>query len=149
MDGVRKSLCECIDEHSGLHVVEGHHSLVAVHKDSDPWRSEVDRQAGWGFCSEGVLGPIPQAEEPVAVGGAYGDFALPIDKPACYPQVPVSLSSHLHLEESSVVHFTALVWASNYSHVIIFPLFDQSYINNNLFANSSINCWELLACYLI
>lgn len=97
MDGVRKSVCERIDEHSGLHVVERHHSLVTVHKDSDPGWPQVDRQAGRGFCSEGVLAPIPQAEEPVAVSGAYGDFALPIDRPACYPQVPVSLSSHLHL----------------------------------------------------
>lgn len=107
MDGVGKSICECIDEHFGLHVVEGHHSLITVHIDSDPRWSEVDRQAGWGFCSEGVVGLIPQAEEPVAMGGAYGDFALSIDGPAYHSQVPVSLSSHLHLEEGSVVQVTA------------------------------------------
>ena len=107
MDGVRKSICESIDEHSGLHVVEGHQSLVAVHKDSDPGRFDVDCQVGRGFRSEGEIVPIPQAEEPVAMGGAYRDFALPIDRPACHSQVPVSLSSHLHLEDSSVVQSTA------------------------------------------
>lgn len=101
MDGVRKSICERIDEHSGLYVVEGHYSLITVHIDSDPGRSEVDCQVGWGFCSESVVSTIPQAEEPVAVGGAYGDFALPIDWPAGHSQVPVSLSSHIHLKKAA------------------------------------------------
>lgn len=36
------------------------------------------------------------------MGGAYSDFALPIDRPTCHSQVPVSFSSHLHLEEGSL-----------------------------------------------
>ena len=108
MDGVRKTICEGIDEHSGLHIVEGHQSLVTVHKDSNPWRSEVDCEAGWGFRSKGIVSPIPQAEEPITMGGAYGDFALPIDIAACHSQVPVCLSSNLHLEEGSVVQFFAV-----------------------------------------
>lgn len=107
MDGVRKGICECVDEHPGLHVVEGHQPLITVHIDSNPGRSAVYCEAGWGFCPEGVVSPIPQAEEPVAMGGAYGDFALPIDRPACHSQVPVCLFSHLHLEKSSVIQFTA------------------------------------------
>lgn len=103
MDGVRKSICECVDEHSGLHVVEGQQSLIIVHIDSNPGGFEVDGQVFWGFCSEGIVGPIPQAEEPVAMGGTYRYLALPIDGPACHAQVPVSLSTHLHLEEGSVV----------------------------------------------
>lgn len=44
MDGVRKSICECVDEHSGLHVVEGQQSLIIVHIDSNPGGFEVDGQ---------------------------------------------------------------------------------------------------------
>lgn len=106
MDCVRKNIFECIDEQSGLHVVEGHQSLITVHIDSNSWGFEVDRQGGRGFCSEGVVVPIPQAEEPVAMSRANGDFALPIDGAAGYSQVPVSLSSHLHLEEDSGIQFT-------------------------------------------
>lgn len=106
MDGSRKSICECVDEQPGLHVVEGHQSLVVVHIDSDPGWSEIQCQVGGGLCSEGVISPIPQAEEPVAMGRAYRDFALPIDRPACHSQVPVSLSSHLHLEEDTVYRKT-------------------------------------------
>ena len=91
-----------MDEHPGLHVVEGHQSLVIVHIDTNPGWSEIHCQAGGGLCSEGVVSPIPQAEEPVAMGRAYRDFALPVDRPACHSQVPVSLSSHLHLEKGTV-----------------------------------------------
>lgn len=41
------------------------------------------------------------------MGGAHSDLALPIDRPARHSQVPVSLSSHLHLEEGSVVQLSA------------------------------------------
>lgn len=100
MDDVRKTVCEGIDEHSGLHVVEWYCSLIAIYIDSNPWWSEVDRQAGWRLCSKGVIVPIPQAEEPVTIGRAYCDFSLPIYRPACHSQVPVCLSSHLNLGDS-------------------------------------------------
>lgn len=102
MNGVMKGIREGIHEHFGLHVVEGQQSLVIVHVDTDAGRSGVDRQAGRGFCSESVGGPFPQAEKPVAVGGAYGDFALPVDGVANHSQVPVGLCSHLHLKEGRV-----------------------------------------------
>lgn len=98
IDGVRKSIIECVDEESGLYVVEGHHSLIKVHVDSNPRWSDADRQAGWRLCSEGVLSLIAQAEEPVAVGGAYGDLALPVDRPAGHSQVPISLPTNVHLD---------------------------------------------------
>lgn len=97
MDGVRKDICECEDEQSGLHIEEGHHPLITVHKDAHPRGSGVHGQVGGGFCSEGVVRPISQAQEPVAVGGAYSDFALPIDGVTCHSQVPISLPSDLHL----------------------------------------------------
>lgn len=99
MNGVRKSICECINKNSGLNIVEGHQSLIIVHKDSNPWRSGVHCQLGWGLSSEGVLSLIPQAEEPVTMGRAYSDFPFALDRPACHTQVPVGLSSHLHLKD--------------------------------------------------
>lgn len=103
MDGVRKMICKCIDENSGLNIVEGHQSLIIVHKDSNPWRSEVYCQLCWGLSSEGVLSPIPQAEEPVTMSRTYSDFPFTIDRPACHTQVPVRLSSHLHLKDKFIL----------------------------------------------
>lgn len=99
MDGVIESICESIDEHPGVHVVERHNSLIVVHVDSNAGRLRGDCEAGGGLRPEGVVGPIPQAQEPVAVGRAHSDFAFTVDRTARYPQVPVGFSSHLHLEE--------------------------------------------------
>lgn len=98
IDGVRKSIREGVDEKSGLNIVEGHHSLIKVHVDSNSRWSDADRQAGWRLCAEGVFTLITQTEEPVAVGGAYGDLALPVDRPARHSQVPISLPTNVHLE---------------------------------------------------
>lgn len=136
MDGVRETICECKDEHSGLHIVEGHQPLITVHINSNPWGSEVDRQAGCRFCSEGVICPIPQAEEPITMGRAYCNFALPIYRVACHSQVPVCLSSHLHLKEGKVLQFIAMnadfplksFW---YAPWMEFPPSDRSYNNKS------------------
>lgn len=85
MDGVGEAVRERVDENSGLHVVEGHHSLVAVHVDPNTAWPDVDRKDGGGFRPEGVVGLITQAQEPVSVGGAYRDFPLSIDGPARHP----------------------------------------------------------------
>lgn len=98
IDGVRKSIREGVDEKSGLDIVEGHHSLIKVHVDSNSRWSDADCQAGWRLCAEGVFTLITQTEEPVAVGGAYGDLALPVDRPARHSQVPISLPTNVHLE---------------------------------------------------
>lgn len=99
MYGVCKTICECVDQQPGLHIVKGHQSLIVVHIDSNSGWSDIDCQAGGGFCSEGVVSAIPQAEEPVTVGGTYSDFALSDDRAARHSQVPVSLFSNLHLEK--------------------------------------------------
>lgn len=98
MDGVIKGIGECVDEKSGLHVVEGHHSLFKVHVDPNSRRSVAERQASGRLCSEGVFSLVPQTEEPVAVGRAYGDLALPVDRPARHSQIPISLPTNVHLE---------------------------------------------------
>lgn len=126
MDGVRKNICECINEQSGLHVVEGHQSFITVHIDSNPGGSMADCQVGWGFCSEGVVAPISQAEEPVAIGRAYSDFALPIDGTTCHSQVPVSLFSHLHLEKGSVAQFTAK--STDFPPITVTSILNRNYI---------------------
>lgn len=109
MQGVRKMIWESVDEHSVFYVVEGHQSHFVVHIDSNPGRSQADCQAGCGFWSEDVLGLIPQAEEPIAMGGACGDFAFSIHGVTCYSQVPISLFPYLHLEVGSEVQLTAWV----------------------------------------
>lgn len=97
MDGIREAVCVCVDQRFGLHIVEGHHPLIAVQVDSDPRGSDVDRQVGCRICSEDVLGPIPQTKEPVPIGGACRDFTLTVNRVACHSKVPVSLLSNLHL----------------------------------------------------
>lgn len=97
IDGVGKRVGEGEDEKPGLHVVEGHHPLLKVHVDPNPRRPDAERQAGGRLRPEGVFALIPQTEEPVAVGGAYGDLALPVDGPARHPQVPVGLPANVHL----------------------------------------------------
>lgn len=98
IDCVRKSICEGVDENSGLHVVEGHHPLLKVHVDPNSRRSDAEHQAGRRLGSEGVFSLIAQTEEPVAVGGAYGDLALPVDGSARHSQVPIGLPPNVHLE---------------------------------------------------
>lgn len=99
MDGVFKTVCVSKDDQFGLHVVEGQQSFITVYIDADPRRSGGDCQADGRIRSEGVVGPIPQAEEPVAVGGAHWDFTLSNDGPARYSQVPVGFTADIHLEE--------------------------------------------------
>lgn len=110
MDGIRKFICECIDEDFCLHIVEGHQSLVTIHVYSNAGGSSGDCQVSWGFCSEAVIGLIAQTEEPVAVGWAYSDFAFSINRLACNSQVPVSLSSNFHLEKDSVIRLPKQVF---------------------------------------
>lgn len=106
---------EGVDENSGLHVVEGHHPLLKVHVDPDSRRSDADRQAGRRLGSEGVFSLVAQAEEPVAVGGAYGDLALPVDGSARHSQVPIGLPPNVHLEAKH--NSGACEWNSSAPHL--------------------------------
>lgn len=123
MDGVVEGVGEGVDQNPGVNIVEGQNSLVAVHVDSDAGRPAADRQDGGRLRPEGVVALVTQAEEPVAMGGADGDFPLTIDRSAGHAQVPVCLLSYQHLSRAVMhlltrIRYVFLIYEKIHLHVL-------------------------------
>lgn len=106
VDCVSETIHKCIDEHLSLHVVKWHLSFIAVDKDADARGSETGWQGRGRLCAEGVVCPVAQTQEPVAVGRTHRNLALTVDGATGHTQVPVCLVPDFHLVTTNLGYGT-------------------------------------------
>ena len=115
------------DELLRLHVEKRHLSFIAVHKHADARGSKTEGQGRRRLGAEGVVRPVAQTQEPVALSRTHGDLALPVDGAAGHAQVPVRLVPDLHLRDSKVwsmslqTHTRTRTRTHTYTHTRIKP----------------------------